>query len=115
MATMTKMTTDEQLLHALKISDQKAVLLFKHSTRCPISTRAYKEVQVYLQNEPNEKIDYVMIDVIADRPISDAAAASLNVKHESPQVILVSQGVPVWHTSHSNITTEALRDKLDSL
>lgn len=115
MATMTKMTTNEQLLNALDSSNQRAVLLFKHSTRCPISARAYEEVSAYLQNQPNEQLDYAMIDVIADRPVSNEAAESLNIKHESPQVILVIQGAPVWHISHSHITTEVLRGKLDSL
>lgn len=115
MATMTKMTKNEQLLNALESSNQKALLLFKHSTRCPISARAYEEVTAYLQSQPNEQVDYAMIDVIADRSLSNEAAESLNVKHESPQVILVRQGAPVWHTSHSHITTEALRGKLDSL
>lgn len=115
MATMTKMTTNEQLLNTLDSSNQRAVLLFKHSTRCPISARAYEEVSAYLQNQPNEQLDYAMIDVIADRPVSNEAAESLNIKHESPQVILVIQGAPVWHISHSHITTEALRGKLDSL
>lgn len=115
MATMTKMTTNEQLLSSLESSDQKALLLFKHSTRCPISARAYDEVTAYLQDHPNEQVNYALIDVVADRSISNKAAESLNVKHESPQVILVREGAPVWHTSHSHITADALRGKLDSL
>lgn len=115
MATMTKMTTSEQLRTALDSSHQKALLLFKHSTRCPISARAYEEVTAYLQNHPNEQVDYALIDVVADRPVSNDAAEVLSVEHESPQVIVIRQGAPVWHTSHSHITTEALRSKLDSL
>ncbi|UNK20213.1 bacillithiol system redox-active protein YtxJ [Paenibacillus sp. N3/727] len=115
MATMTKMTTNEQLRTALESTHQKALLLFKHSTRCPISAGAYEEVTAYLQNHPNEQVDYAMIDVVADRPVSNEAADVLSVKHESPQVIVVRQGAPVWHTSHSHITAEALRGKLDSL
>lgn len=115
MATMTKMTTNEQLRTALESSHQKALLLFKHSTRCPISAGAYDQVASYLKNQPNEQVDYALIDVVADRQISNEAAETLNVKHESPQVILVRQGAPVWHTSHSHITAEALRGNLDSL
>lgn len=115
MATMTKMTTNEQLLDALEASNQKALLLFKHSTRCPISARAYEQVTAYLKDQPNEQVKYAMIDVIADRALSNEVAESLNIKHESPQVILVRQGAPVWHTSHSHITTEALRGNLDKL
>ncbi|WP_106768214.1 bacillithiol system redox-active protein YtxJ [Paenibacillus faecalis] len=115
MATMTKMTTSEQLRTALESSHQKALLLFKHSTRCPISAGAYEEITAYLQNDPNEQLDYALIDVVSDRPVSNEAAEVLSIKHESPQVIVVKQGAPVWHTSHSHITTEALRSKLNSL
>ncbi|AWP28671.1 general stress protein [Paenibacillus glucanolyticus] len=115
MATLTKMTTIEELRNTLESSEQKPLLLFKHSTRCPISAKAYKEVQAYLQDRPNEQIDYVWIDVIADRPISTQAAETLSTVHESPQVILVKEGAPVWHTSHFHITAEALKTQLDGI
>ncbi|KOP64073.1 general stress protein [Bacillus sp. FJAT-18019] len=112
MATLTKMNTIEELHSMLESSELKPLLLFKHSTRCPISTGAYREVQAYLQNDPNEQVHYVLIDVIADRQVSNQAAETLSVKHESPQVILVKAGAPVWHTSHSHITAEALKTQL---
>lgn len=112
MVTMTKMTSSEQLHGAVKSSDSKALLIFKHSTRCPISAAAYRQVEDYLKGRPNEQVNYALIDVIANRPVSNEAAETLGVKHESPQVILVQQGKPVWHTSHSQITAEALAGKL---
>ncbi|KKO52193.1 bacillithiol system redox-active protein YtxJ [Paenibacillus sp. DMB20] len=115
MATMTKMTTSEQLRTALESTDRKALLIFKHSTRCPISSGAYEQVTSYLNNQPNEQVDYALIDVIEHRPVSNEAAEALGVKHESPQVILVRQGEQVWHTSHSQITAETLRGKLNGL
>lgn len=115
MATMTKMTSSEQLHEALHSSDSKALLIFKHSTRCPISAAAYRQVENYLNGQPNEQVDYALIDVIANRPVSNEAADTLGVKHESPQVILVRQGKPVWHTSHSLITTDELAGRLDGL
>lgn len=115
MATMTKMTSSEQLHDAVKSSDSKALLIFKHSTRCPISAAAYRQVEVYLNGQPNEQVDYALIDVIANRPVSIEAAEALSVKHESPQVILVKQGKPVWHTSHSQITAKSLTGKLSGV
>ncbi|MBU5349924.1 MULTISPECIES: bacillithiol system redox-active protein YtxJ [Paenibacillus] len=115
MATLTKMTTIEELRSTLESSEQRPLLMFKHSTRCPISAGAYKEVQAYLEDQPNERIDYVWIDVIADRPVSSQAAETLSIQHESPQVILVKEGAPVWHTSHSHITAEALKAQLDGI
>ena len=115
MATMTKMTTSEELRKALEFTNLKPLLLFKHSTRCPISAHAYEEVTAYLPARPNEEIQYAIIDVINDRPVSNEVSEMLSVKHESPQVILVKDGKPVWHTSHSRITARELRGQLDGL
>ncbi|GIO30614.1 MULTISPECIES: bacillithiol system redox-active protein YtxJ [Paenibacillus] len=112
MATMTKLTTSEELKSALAASVDKPLLLFKHSTRCPISTGAYRQMMSYLEDEPNEDVEYALIHVVEDRPVSLEAADLLGVQHESPQVILVKNQAPVWHTSHSNITEDALKRHL---
>lgn len=112
MATMTKMNTVQQLTTALEASSDKPLLIFKHSTRCPISSGAYQEMESYLQAAPNENIEYGIIYVVEDRPVSDEAANRLQVKHESPQAILIKDGEAVWHTSHSNITAHTLQDHL---
>ena len=115
MATMTKMTSSEQLINLLESTRFKPLLLFKHSTRCPISAEAYEEVTAYLQDRPNEEVQYALIDVINDRPVSNEISEKLSVKHESPQVILVKDGKPVWHTSHSRITAHELHGRLNGL
>lgn len=112
MAYMTKMTSVEQLNSALGATNNQPLLLFKHSTRCPISSRAYQEMDHYLQNQPNENVDYGIVYVVEDRPVSNETEAILGVKHESPQAILVQNGKAVWHTSHSNITSTALTSVL---
>lgn len=112
MATMTRLTTIDQLNTALEASHHKPLLLFKHSTRCPISANAYQQVMSYLEDEPNESVDYGIIYVVEDRPTSLEAAVLTGLKHESPQVMLVKDKKPVWHTSHSYITSRALKDEL---
>ncbi|MEC0090088.1 bacillithiol system redox-active protein YtxJ [Paenibacillus macquariensis] len=112
MATMTRLTSIEQLNDALGASHDRPLFLFKHSTRCPISAAAYQQVTSYLEDEPNESIDYRMIYVVEDRPVSLEAAELIGIQHASPQVILVSGGNPIWNTSHSYITSHALKDEL---
>ncbi|MCM3784268.1 bacillithiol system redox-active protein YtxJ [Neobacillus mesonae] len=114
MKTLTRLTTIELLDEAISQSSETPLLLFKHSTRCPISAHAYEEVQAYLQDSPAEKINYSIVLVIEDRAVSTAAAERLGVKHESPQTILVKNGLPVWHTSHSGITSSDLSSVLSS-
>ncbi|GAB6990540.1 bacillithiol system redox-active protein YtxJ [Paenibacillus pini] len=112
MATMTKLTTSEQLHTALEASKDKPLLLFKHSTRCPISAGAYQEVMSYLKDQPNEAVEYGLIHVVEDRPVSLEVADLIGVQHQSPQVILIRNQKPIWHTSHSNITSDALNEHL---
>lgn len=112
MASVTQMTTTDQLQEALNHTTQKPLLVFKHSTRCPISAGAYNEFKSYLESSPSEDVDYGLVYVVENRDVSNAVAESLQLKHESPQVILVKNGEPVWNTSHSKITVSSLREAL---
>ncbi|MDP4096856.1 bacillithiol system redox-active protein YtxJ [Paenibacillus sp. P96] len=115
MATMKKVSTIEQLDSALTASAVKPLLLFKHSTRCPISARAHQEMEAYLQGTPVSNVEYGIIFVVEDRPVSNEVASKLNVKHESPQVILVKAGRAVWNTSHLSITSGNLLQALSGI
>jgi bacillithiol system protein YtxJ len=53
-----------------------------------------------------------MVLVIEDREVSNAMEDQLGVEHESPQVIVVSRGKPVWHAAHFRVTAEALEEAI---
>ena len=48
------------------------------------------------------------VHVIESRAVSDLIAARLDVQHESPQAIVVRDGVSVWDGSHFQITADEL-------
>jgi bacillithiol system protein YtxJ len=102
-----ELTEPGALDQVLAESEQKPVFFFKHSTRCPISSAAYQRVADYLAEGNAGKV--YLVKVIEARPLSNAIAERLNVKHESPQVILVHRGKAVWHASHGDIDAPALR------
>ncbi|WP_172194891.1 bacillithiol system redox-active protein YtxJ [Saccharibacillus qingshengii] len=112
MATFNQITTSEQLEALIQESGEKPVLIFKHSTRCPISSRAYLEAKRYLEGSPNPDAAYALIHVVEDRPVSLEAADRLGVEHASPQAILLKDGQAVWNTSHARITSSALQEAL---
>ncbi|MGG6310034.1 bacillithiol system redox-active protein YtxJ [Paenibacillus macerans] len=112
MSELIRIQSIQELHAALERSASQPLLLFKHSTRCPISAGAHREVEAYLNGTPREDVTYGLIYVIEDRDVSNETADRLGVKHESPQAILVKGGQPVWHTSHSKIKKTALQEIL---
>jgi len=97
----------QKLDEALEESNERPVLIFKHSLTCPISTRAFAELQSHLEHA-DSKASYELIIVQSAREVSDAAASRLHVAHESPQAILVRKGRGIWNASHHEITADAL-------
>ena len=88
-------------------------ILFKHSTRCPVSSRAKMEVDSYLKNKPPE-IEFELIDVISDRQRSDEIARQFDVEHESPQAIIIDDNNNVvWTASHRRVNEENIKKALE--
>jgi monothiol bacilliredoxin len=105
--TLNELQSIEDFDSALDESRRRPVLFFKHSLTCPISARAYRELQSYLENaEP--QVSYQLITVQTARAVSNEAAGRLRIRHESPQVILVRDGREVWNASHFDITAARL-------
>jgi len=102
-----EITTPESLENILNSSDNLPLLLFKHSTRCPISARALRETELWLSENPG-RVHACRILVVENRPVSNFVAEQLGVRHESPQAILLWEGRVVWHASHLSIRGDAL-------
>lgn len=81
-------------------------LIYKHSTRCELSAVAEREVKAFVENFPDAPVYF--IDVIADRMISDTVESRLQLRHESPQAILVKAGDVVLHASHRGVREATL-------
>jgi bacillithiol system protein YtxJ len=89
-------------------SNTQPVLLFKHSSSCPLSVYAFRQLMNFLEKDALYLTCGVVI-VQRARHVSNEIASRLNVVHESPQVILIENGRAVWHESHNKITAEKLR------
>jgi bacillithiol system protein YtxJ len=83
-------------------------LIFKHSTRCPISSHAFEEYDAWRARAGVDAPRTALCLVVEARAVSNAIAAKLGVRHESPQAILVDGGKVLWHASHHKITAEEL-------
>lgn len=81
-------------------------MIFKHSPVCPISGMAGVHVGLYA-TMPNA-VRVTVVDVLSQRALSRGIAAATQVRHESAQVLLVSDALVRWHVSHGGLTTTAL-------
>jgi len=98
---------NEQQLDEIKLnSSQKPQVIFKHSSRCSISSMAKNRLD---RNDTPEGADFYFLDIINYRNISNKIAKDFNVHHESPQVLVIKKGNCVYDESHSGIDMEDIK------
>lgn len=108
----TDLTESTQLDDIIKSSHNTPIVLFKHSTRCSISTAAYDRLlRAWDLNEETVKIYY--LDLLAYRNISNEIAQKLNVEHQSPQIVVVKDGTAIFDTSHNGVRVDAIKQALN--
>ena len=95
---LTKLDELEALERA---SEEKPVMIFKHSTRCGISAMALNRFERAYEKEAN--FDPYYLDLIANRELSNEIANRYGVIHESPQALLIVEGKVVHDSSHNGI------------
>ena len=100
-----------QLNEISLLSDEKPVVIFKHSTRCSISRMALKQFENEYDLSDNEVTTY-FLDLIAFRDISNEIASRFEVVHQSPQLLLIVGGKSVYDVSHSAIDADELKSKI---
>ena len=100
--------TTEELDDLFEKSNQQSVILFKHSTTCPISHGVHREVS-------NADADINLIVVQTARNVSAAVAERTGIRHESPQAIILKDGAAVYHASHYDITAADLENQLKKI
>src|SRR5262245_39595943 len=93
---------------AIAESRERPVLLFKHSRYCGVSCEALDELHTHMEGPAGGAVPYKLITVQTHRPVSDAAAERLGIRHETPQAILLRDGKVVWNASHFRITATQL-------
>lgn len=82
------------------------LLIYKHSDSCAISSMALREIAQLEREAPSLPI--YLLDVHEQRTLARALARTLDVRHESPQAILVRDGAVAWHGSHFAVTASAV-------
>jgi len=92
---------EEQIEEIILNSRNKPQVIFKHSTRCSVSSMAKNRLD---KKDQSEGIDFYYLDLIKNRSLSNKIAEQFQVHHQSPQVLVINQGECVYNESHSGIT-----------
>jgi bacillithiol system protein YtxJ len=76
--------------------------VFKHSTRCPISTAAAAFVR-----QASFGMPLYWVNVVEQRELSKWIAEQYQVRHESPQLLRIEGGAVAGNWTHSAIARDA--------
>lgn len=93
-------------------SQEQTILIFKHSTRCSISSMALSRLERSWNEEQMAEVKPYYLDLISYRDISNLIADEYNVPHQSPQVLVIKEGKVTYDNSHMGISYESLREAI---
>ena len=98
-------TTEEALEEIKKRSAEKPQVIFKHSTKCSISSMAKSRLE---RAEQPQGIDFNYLDLIAHRSVSAKIADIFDVEHASPQILVIKDEKCIYDESHSAISMDEI-------
>lgn len=84
-------------------NSNEPIAIFKHSTRCGVSSHVKRNVENAYE-QATEKVPLYFLDLIQYRSISNQIASDLSVPHQSPQLIVIKNGEVVYAESHHSIS-----------
>jgi bacillithiol system protein YtxJ len=103
-----KIESEKTLEQIDKESETQNVLIFKHSTRCSISTMALSRLERNWNETDATKIKPYFLDLLNLRPVSGMIAQRYGVEHQSPQVLVIKNRNCVYTASHSDIAYDEI-------
>ena len=98
-------TTEEALQEIKNRSAEKPQVIFKHSTKCSISSMAKSRLERAIAPED---IEFNYLDLIAHRSVSSKIAEVFDVEHASPQVLIIKDGACIYDESHNAINMDEI-------
>lgn len=97
------LNNEAQLPDIISRSNTRPQVIFKHSTRCSISSVAMQRLK---RGTLPEEIDFYYLDLISYRSLSNKVAEQFKVSHESPQILIIRNGACVYDESHLSISVD---------
>jgi bacillithiol system protein YtxJ len=102
------LTSIDQLEAIAADSFNTPQVLFKHSTRCSISSKALNRLE---SSTPPDGVEVYLLDLLQHRNISAAIAEKFKVHHESPQALVIINGECTYDESHMGISMDEIAEQ----
>lgn len=88
-------------------SKDRPQVIFKHSTRCGISSMVINRFIKFYDYDESE-VDLYYLDLLNYREVSNEVGYKFQVLHQSPQLIIIKNGETVYHSSHHSIEAHVI-------
>jgi bacillithiol system protein YtxJ len=102
------LSNTDQVDDLVQQSTDNTAVIFKHSTTCGISRMVYKTLQREVDSLDNDNTKYYYLDLKTYRHVSNYISEKLDVRHESPQMIIIKNGNVIHHDSHHSISASSI-------
>ena len=91
-----------------KESFKEPIAIFKHSTRCGISSMVIQRFENSF-DETLKDFKVYYLDLLNYREVSNEVGYKFQVLHQSPQLLIIKNGEAVAYASHYDIATINLK------
>jgi len=106
------LNSTDDLDEAITSSNNSLVILFKHSTRCSISRMAEKMLAMGW-DESLDSVEAYHLDLLNHRDVSAAITETLNVHHQSPQLLVLQNSEVLEVSNHSDISADIVKKHIN--
>ena len=100
--------SEQDLAEIKNRSIETPQVIFKHSTRCSISSMAKSRLE---RAAPSQNVEFNFLDLIKHKDLSQKIAEDFSVEHESPQILFIKNGECVYNESHTGISMDEIADQ----
>lgn len=109
------LTSKNQIESIITESATEPVVIFKHSTSCSISRATLDRLERNWKGGELTHVKPYFLDLLSYREISNHIAETFDVQHQSPQVLIISNGKSVYDRSHFEISYAEVQKELRSI
>lgn len=102
------LSTEADVAQLKTLSFNQPQVIFKHSTRCAISSMARNRLN---RSDAPPGIDFYLLDLVAYRNVSNFITETFGVNHESPQVLVIKNGECIFDESHNGIRMDDILEQ----